>query len=80
MSKNVILQKKKKKTAPILQGLSGLRRVETNSRVPGVWGKDRELLHVGGQAREDVVRGGGGVGRVPTEVGIGHESSQGSTE
>ena len=46
----------------------------------GDGGKDRELLHVGGQAREDVVRGGGGVGRVPTEVGIGHESSQGSTE
>lgn len=63
--KNVILQilqKKEKNTAPILQGLSGLRRVETNSRVPGVRGKDGELLHVGGQTREDVFRGGGGVG------------------
>ena len=69
-----------KRTAPILECLSGLGRVEADGRVPGVWGKDSELLHVHGESREEVVRGGGCVGSVPTEERIRHECSKGSAK
>ena len=66
--------------APILECLSGLGRVEADGGVPGVGGKDGELLHVHGESREEVVRGGGCVGSVPTEERIRHESSKGSAK
>ena len=67
-------------TAPILECLSGLGRVQAYGRVPGVRGKDSELLHVHGESREEIIRGGSCVGSVPTEERIRHESSKGSAK
>ena len=68
------------KTTPVLECLSGLGRVEAYGRVPGIRRKDSELFHVHGESREEVIRGGGCVGSVPTEKWIRHESSKGSSK
>ena len=67
-------------TSPILECLSGLGRVEAYGWVPGIRRKDSELFHVHGESREEVIRGGGCVGSVPTEERIRHESSKGSSK